>query len=353
MDSIWRLLLGLTLALLPPATTAAAEKARDEVQVRALLFYTPSCPQCGELFDLYLPLLYERHGKHLEIAGIDVSASPGHAVYQAAISTRSLPPEQNKAPIMVVQDHVMVGLGAIGAGLGDDFATLAATPGSATWPAIPGLSVLLESGLRDIKSRVFEARGALALNSPDSTPLNSSAMGDRIANGLAILVLVGMLAALVHALLRLRNADSPRGHHPAAILGTLAIGLGISGYLAYTSLADVTPVCGPVGSCDVVQQSEYAKLFGIPMGVLGLLGYGAILLSWLLARRLSPSGGRWRWVPLAITLFGVLFSLRLTYLEPFVIGHTCLWCLGSAVTITSVLWLLAGETRQPGIQANR
>lgn len=348
MDSTWRFLARLTLVLaLLPSATAAALDEHESTQVKALLFYSPSCPQCGELFALYLPLLHERYGKRLQVAGIDVSASPGQAAYRAAASALGLPQEWTDVPTVVVRDRAMIGLDAIAAGLGDDFEALAAAPASATWPAIPDLPALLEPGLRDIESRVFAARGALPLNLEASTPPSSSSTGDRIANGLAIMVLIGMLAVLVHALLRLRRTASPRGHTAPAIVVALATGLGISGYLAYTSLAGAMPVCGPIGSCDLVQQSEYAKLFGIPMGVLGLLGYGAILLSWLLARRLSPGGGGWRWIPLGVTLFGVLFSLRLTYLEPFVIGHTCLWCLGSAITITSVLWLLAGETRQP------
>jgi uncharacterized membrane protein len=81
------------------------------------------------------------------------------------------------------------------------------------------------------------------------------------------------------------------------------------------------------------------------MGVLGLFGYAAILVTWLLARRLSPNGGGWRWLPWTISLVAVLFSLRLTALEPFVIGATCTWCLGSAVAITALLWLLSGQTR--------
>ena len=349
MNSVRRSLSRLTavLVLLPLGTAAAVAESHDTAQVRALLFYSPTCPPCGELFELYLPLLYERYGSRLEVAGIDVSASPGQAVYRAATSTLGLPRVWSNVPTVVVQDRVMVGLDAIAAGLGDDFESLAAIPGSAIWPAIPGLPALLEAALQDIASRVSAARAAFSLDSPAAPPSSSSPTGDRIANGLAVVVLIGMLATLIHALLRLRQAGPPRGHTTPAIFVALAFGLGISGYLAYTSLADATPVCGPIGSCDLVQQSEYAKLFGIPMGVLGLLGYGAILGSWLLARWLSPTGGGWRWLPLAIALFGVLFSLRLTYLEPFVIGHTCLWCLGSAVAITSVLWLLAGETRQP------
>jgi uncharacterized membrane protein len=37
-------------------------------------------------------------------------------------------------------------------------------------------------------------------------------------------------------------------------------------------------------------------------------------------------------------LVGVLFSIYLTYLEPFVIGATCAWCLTSAISMTLILW---------------
>ena len=97
--------------------------------------------------------------------------------------------------------------------------------------------------------------------------------------------------------------------------------------------------CGPVGDCNTVQQSEYARLFGVfPIGVLGLIGYTAIFLAWLIARYASE-----RLADLAIlamfamTIFGTLFSIYLTFLEPFVIGATCAWCLTSAVLITFLM----------------
>jgi uncharacterized membrane protein len=40
-----------------------------------------------------------------------------------------------------------------------------------------------------------------------------------------------------------------------------------------------------------------------------------------------------------MTLFGTLFSIYLTFLEPFVIGATCAWCLSSAVIMTIQMWL--------------
>ncbi|MBM3696276.1 MAG: hypothetical protein FJW79_10140, partial [Actinobacteria bacterium] len=72
----------------------------------------------------------------------------------------------------------------------------------------------------------------------------------------------------------------------------------------------------------------------------GSQGTGGRMLS---SRRL----GRRRAADVAaVTLFagtvaGVLFSAYLTFLEPFVIGATCAWCLASAVIITLLMWLTA------------
>ena len=73
------------------------------------------------------------------------------------------------------------------------------------------------------------------------------------------------------------------------------------------------------------------------MGVAGLAGYGLILALWGLSR-----GGHRPALDaalLVITLGGTAFSAYLTFLEPFVIGATCMWCLLSALTMMALLWL--------------
>jgi uncharacterized membrane protein len=118
-------------------------------------------------------------------------------------------------------------------------------------------------------------------------------------------------------------------------------GLAVASYLAYVETKQVQAVCGPVGDCNSVQQSEYALLIGlIPIGVLGVLGYLAILATWGI-HRLSPGRiGQWAgWAIWTMTAGGVLFSIYLTFLEPFVIGATCAWCLSSAVIMTLLLLL--------------
>jgi uncharacterized membrane protein len=120
-------------------------------------------------------------------------------------------------------------------------------------------------------------------------------------------------------------------------------------------MAQVSAVCGPVGDCNTVQQSAYARLFGVlPIGVLGLLGYIVILAAWFVRH----FGRGWlvdlaALVLLGMTTFGTLFSIYLTFLEPFVIGATCAWCLSSAIAMTLLFWLALPSGRQAIIQLSQ
>jgi uncharacterized membrane protein len=168
---------------------------------------------------------------------------------------------------------------------------------------------------------------------------------DPTGNTMAILVLAGMLGSLGGVVLIFRSSQ---GRTPSLSSDWLipllcTLGLGIAAYLAYVETAQVTAVCGPVGDCNSVQQSEYAWFFGvIPIGVLGLIGYALMILAWSLGRLLK--GRLAAYANLAVfgmAAFGTLFSIYLTFLEPFVIGATCIWCLTSAILMTALLWLSA------------
>ena len=109
----------------------------------------------------------------------------------------------------------------------------------------------------------------------------------------------------------------------------------------------VKAVCGPVGECNIVQSSPSAQIMGIPIAVLGLLFYLAVIILWLLQRVNSVC----HWALLALvglTIFGTLFSLYLTLLELLVIGAICMWCLTSAM-VTGLMCLLVttGVAKQP------
>jgi uncharacterized membrane protein len=114
------------------------------------------------------------------------------------------------------------------------------------------------------------------------------------------------------------------------------LGLAISGYLTYVHYAKLSPVCvGGGGACEKVQNSSASELVGIPVAVLGLVGYAGILLSALI----RGEAGRLLGALLAIS--GLAFSLYLTYEELFVIHAVCQWCVASAV-IMAILTLLTG-----------
>jgi uncharacterized membrane protein len=338
----WSWLFLLAVACSPGVITDSGERAPD---VRAVLFYDPGTSHADELLSFFLPGLYERYGTRLAVSGIDLSQPAGEKAYRAAAESLDLAPQPPKEPVVVIGDRAVVGLVAIAGALGDDFENIAGDPNAKRWPSISAVEDLVPAGVEQIKRRMTAEGKDAAAHSAGRSLSDQHAASHQIANNLAIAVLLGMVVAVMHSFARLRRNRRVTGRAAQwALVVTLLAGLGVSAYTAYTALADVSPMCGPVAGCAAVQDSDYSRLFGVPMGVLGLVGYSAILLTSLLARHLSPQGGGWHWLPWILALFGVLFSLRLTALEPFVIGATCVWCLGSAVSITLAFWLLSGLT---------
>ena len=106
-------------------------------------------------------------------------------------------------------------------------------------------------------------------------------------------------------------------------------GIAIAGYLTWVHYAGLEPFCvGGGGSCERVQNSRYAELAGIPVALLGLGAYVAILATLGLPEEL----GRTAAALLALT--GAGFSGYLTYLELVEIDAICQWCVASAVVMT-------------------
>jgi uncharacterized membrane protein len=108
-------------------------------------------------------------------------------------------------------------------------------------------------------------------------------------------------------------------------------GLGVAGYLTWVHYADLEPICaGGSGGCEKVQSSDYAELAGVPVALLGLIGYAAILGS------LAVPGDPGRFAGAVLALAGFGFSAWLTYVELFEIDAICQWCVASAVIMTAL-----------------
>jgi uncharacterized membrane protein len=113
-----------------------------------------------------------------------------------------------------------------------------------------------------------------------------------------------------------------------AVLGT-----GLAAYLTYIHYAGIKPLCGRGGgSCELVQTSKYSHLAGVPVALLGLIGYVLILGSLL-----APEEERFRFATAALVLGGFAFSVYLTYREVFSLEEICEYCVSSAVLLTVML----------------
>ena len=126
----------------------------------------------------------------------------------------------------------------------------------------------------------------------------------------------------------------------AAVAVLALAGAGIAAYLTYAKYADATIVCS-TGGCETVQSSEYADLLGIPVAVLGLIGYLAILATAFSAGETARVAGA------ALALGGLAFSVYLVVVQVFAIEAYCVWCLASDVVMLLLAAAATARMRQP------
>jgi uncharacterized membrane protein len=91
--------------------------------------------------------------------------------------------------------------------------------------------------------------------------------------------------------------------------------------------------------CGAVNHSPFAEIEGVPVAVLGILGYAAIA-GFALARR-------W-WIVLLLTTCAVGFSIYLTYVEARILETYCIWCVTSAaiISLTEIAAIVAVARRR-------
>lgn len=133
------------------------------------------------------------------------------------------------------------------------------------------------------------------------------------------------------------------------------LGLGIAAYLSYVALFRETQVfCTGLGDCRKVQTSAYARILGVPVAVLGLGMYAALVVLIASRLRLRERSPRvlvvWTFT---LALAGTLYSGYLTYLELFHIDAICEWCVTSAAIVTLILALSVRDVRAAGSAAGR
>jgi len=129
---------------------------------------------------------------------------------------------------------------------------------------------------------------------------------------------------------------NPRLQRLFSLVAILAVG-GIvvsSVSLKHHYATSKTEFCdiGNTFNCDIVNRSEYSEILGIPVALIGMVGYAAILglATVYRERRETPA------LIFAGASAGLAFALYLTYIEGRVLGVWCIMCLSSLALISGI-----------------
>jgi uncharacterized membrane protein len=95
-------------------------------------------------------------------------------------------------------------------------------------------------------------------------------------------------------------------------------------------------MCIGSGDCKTVNASRYAEVYGIPVALLGVVGYSAILAVLLLERRPGFVQQNGSLLFFGLSLTGFLFSLYLIFVEVALIKAYCPFCITSQAAMTLI-----------------
>jgi uncharacterized membrane protein len=120
------------------------------------------------------------------------------------------------------------------------------------------------------------------------------------------------------------------------------LGFVIAGYLSYLKIEDAPAVCVETGpfNCNVVLNSQYSELAGVPIAYLGFAVYLAIGAILLLEHRFAFLRAWGRLITFGIGLFAWLFSMWLVYVQFALLQALCPWCLSHETNFTILFALI-------------
>ena len=132
------------------------------------------------------------------------------------------------------------------------------------------------------------------------------------------------------------------------IVAALALaGIFIAIYLTLYKIGVIGELSCSIGSCETVNTSKWSRFLGIPVAAWGVPFYLDIFVVALIG-----TTARFEDEPVislvlvAETAVGVLFTIWLTYLELAVIHAICIWCVASALTVTSIFLVSLADLRE-------
>ncbi len=123
-------------------------------------------------------------------------------------------------------------------------------------------------------------------------------------------------------------------------IGLAILGALVSIYMTIFKITENPGMCLGNGGCSVVNNSIYAEVYGIPVAVIGVGGYLAILVSLMLQTRSGFFEANGAMIVFGLALVGFLFTAYLIYVEIALIHALCPFCVTSQVTMT-ILFIIS------------
>ncbi len=120
---------------------------------------------------------------------------------------------------------------------------------------------------------------------------------------------------------------------PIIILLFAIIGFSDATFLTVKHYQNVIPPC-TIGGCESVLSSSYAKIFGIPVALMGAIYYLAILFSVFIF--LDTKKEKYLRFPMMISFIGLLSAIWFSFLQLFIIKAFCPYCVVSAISSTAI-----------------
>ena len=121
------------------------------------------------------------------------------------------------------------------------------------------------------------------------------------------------------------------------MLGLAVIGMVLAAYLTVMAWQEkLVAFCAAGSACDAVLSSRWSTLFGMPTSFWGFLTYA--LLAAIAWNKRSESQWKIAWI---ISLFGLLYSLYLTWVSLFEVRAACPYCLSSLALMTAIFITVA------------
>jgi len=133
-----------------------------------------------------------------------------------------------------------------------------------------------------------------------------------------------------------------------ASVALVIVGLLVSIYMTIYKLTSNDSMCLGSGDCSAVNASSYSEVNGIPVALIGMIGYAALLAALFFERRNAFFRKNGTLVVFGMSLTGFLFTVWLIYVEIALIKALCPFCLTSQIAMTIIFILsVVRLIRQP------